>query len=169
MKRAAEPVKKDNFKSLLMFGDICHLPLDHLSSLVDSVSLKQSSPFSLNDTKAHSIESPGCPSLATELYSLQGVPINMYVCMYMLICMYVCYVLLASFPPVRPIQLLVPMIANAENQTKWPGVVSRDVMTHFGGLKGDVYQFSGQVKGKTLLPLPPQVDSMAMAVECQEK
>ncbi len=63
----------------------------------------------------------------------------------------------------------MPIIANAGNQTKWPGVVSRDVISHVGGLKGDVFQFSGQVKGKTLLPLPPQADSMALAIEYQER
>lgn len=38
MKRHAEPVKKENMKSLVMFGDLSHLPVDHLSSLVDTVS-----------------------------------------------------------------------------------------------------------------------------------
>lgn len=37
-KRAAEPVKKENLSTLLTYGDISHLPLDHLSFIVDTVS-----------------------------------------------------------------------------------------------------------------------------------
>lgn len=60
-------------------------------------------------------------------------------------------------------------MANGFNHRKWPEVVSRDVMGHVGGLKGDVFTFSGQVKGKTLLPLPPQADSVARATERGER
>ena len=38
IKRAADPIKKENIKSLLMFGDVSHIPLDQLSYLVESVS-----------------------------------------------------------------------------------------------------------------------------------
>ena len=38
IKRQAEAVKKDNIKSLLMFGDVSHIPLDQLSFVVESVS-----------------------------------------------------------------------------------------------------------------------------------
>ena len=38
IKRQAEALKKDNMKSLLMVGDVSHLPLDQLSFLVESVS-----------------------------------------------------------------------------------------------------------------------------------
>ncbi len=37
IKRAAEQIKKENFKTLLSYGDVCHLPLDHLSFVVDTV------------------------------------------------------------------------------------------------------------------------------------
>lgn len=66
-------------------------------------------------------------------------------------------------------QLLMPVIANNTNHQKWPGVVSRDVMSHVGGLKGEVFTFSGQVKGKTLLPLPPQADAIVKASEQQAR
>ena len=59
-------------------------------------------------------------------------------------------------------------MSNCGNHKKWPSVVSRDIMTHMGGLKGDVFMFSGRVKGKTLLPLPPEADSVAQAVEDKE-
>ena len=63
----------------------------------------------------------------------------------------------------------MPVIANNTNHQKWPGVVSRDVMSHVGGLKGEVFTFSGQVKGKTLLPLPPQADAIVKASEQQAR
>ena len=50
------------------------------------------------------------------------------------------------------------MVSNTKNHQLWPNVVSQDVMKHTGGLKGDVLVLSGQVRGKTYLPLPPQVD-----------
>lgn len=48
-------------------------------------------------------------------------------------------------------------------------MVSKDLMRHIGGFKGEVFLFCGQVKGKTLLPLPPQADLMVKAVECEER
>lgn len=66
-------------------------------------------------------------------------------------------------------QLIVPVIANDTNHLAWPGVVSRDIMQHIGGLKGEVFTFSGEVKGKTLLPLPPQADLMAKAADSQSQ
>lgn len=38
IKRAPEAIKKENVKTLLMFGDVSHIPLDQLSYLVESVS-----------------------------------------------------------------------------------------------------------------------------------
>ena len=38
-KRHAEPIKKDTFHNQVMFGDLCSLPLEHLTSLVETVSL----------------------------------------------------------------------------------------------------------------------------------
>eukprot|EP00731_Ephydatia_muelleri_P036494 Em0265g1a len=99
LKRQADAVKKENIKALLIFGDMSHVPLDQLASIVES--------------------------------------------------------------------LLVPIVANQKNQSKWPKVVSQDLMQHMGGLKGDVLVFTGQVRGKTLLPLPPQADSMVKAAEAQ--
>lgn len=37
VKRQAEVVKADTFRQLIMYGDVAHLPLDHLSSLIESV------------------------------------------------------------------------------------------------------------------------------------
>ena len=62
---------------------------------------------------------------------------------------------------------MVPVVANDTNHTKWPSVVSQDLMRHMGTLKGEVFTFCGQVKGKTLLPLPRQADLVAEAIESQ--
>ena len=40
-----------------------------------------------------------------------------------------------------------------------------DIKRRVGSLKGDVYVVSGLVKGKTLLPLPPQADAAVEAAE----
>ena len=37
-----------------------------------------------------------------------------------------------------------------------------------GGLKGDVQVLSGQVKGKTLLPMSPQAEMATMAVSLDD-
>lgn len=38
LKRQADAVKKENIKTLLVFGDMSHVPLDQLASIVESVS-----------------------------------------------------------------------------------------------------------------------------------
>lgn len=38
IKRTADALKKDNFKEVLLFGDMSQVPLDQLSSVVESVS-----------------------------------------------------------------------------------------------------------------------------------
>ena len=38
VKKRADVVKKDTFKTLIAFGDVAHLPLDQLNSIVESVS-----------------------------------------------------------------------------------------------------------------------------------
>ncbi|XP_077869744.1 dynein beta chain, ciliary-like [Saccoglossus kowalevskii] len=51
-------------------------------------------------------------------------------------------------------EVLVPLLSNPRNHEQWPNVVSQDVLRHIHNLKSSVYVVSGQVKGKTLLPLP---------------
>ena len=48
----------------------------------------------------------------------------------------------------------MPLLGNDHNHEAWPKVVSTDVLRHIRNLKSSVYVVSGQVKGKTLLPLP---------------
>ena len=47
--------------------------------------------------------------------------------------------------------------------------MSKDVIKNIGGLSGDVYMFSGQVKGQTLLPLPPETESVVRAADQEER
>ena len=64
--------------------------------------------------------------------------------------------------------MLLPLLSNGGNHSKWPLVVSGDVLQHVCRLKGDVYVLSGQVKGKTLLPLPQQTESIVQAAIDQQ-
>jgi len=64
----------------------------------------------------------------------------------------------------------VPLLANERNHEQWPRVVSDDLMRHMHHLKSNVYMVSGQVKGKTLLPLPAGAESPETnADQTQEK
>ena len=65
--------------------------------------------------------------------------------------------------------MLVPLLTNSSNHKSWPAVVAKDVLQHMGSFKGEVFLFSGQVKGKTLLPLPPQVDLIVKAADSQRR
>ena len=116
VKNKAEAVKKDTFKTLVGFGDVSHIPLDQLNSMVESVSHDKHTHMTQHNTHTHS-------------------------------------------------QLVFPIMANQGNRGRWPEVVSRDVIKNIGGLSGDVYMFSGQVKGQTLLPLPPETESVVRAAE----
>ncbi|XP_042198221.1 dynein axonemal heavy chain 9 isoform X3 [Callorhinchus milii] len=51
-------------------------------------------------------------------------------------------------------EVVVPVLTNSRNLSRWPQVVSQDVMRHTYGLKSNVFVVVGRVKGKTLLPLP---------------
>ena len=112
IKRNPEAVKKENIKTLLMFGDVSQIPLDQLSYLVESVSTKY-----------------------------------FYLFYYYFV------------------KVLIPLISNPNNNDKWPQVVTEDVVRHVGRFKGEVFVLSGQVKGRTLLPLPSKAESIVEAVE----
>ncbi|OCT60754.1 dynein heavy chain 9, axonemal isoform X2 [Xenopus laevis] len=51
-------------------------------------------------------------------------------------------------------EIVVPILTNSKNHQHWPHVVSQDVMRHVNHLKSRTFVMVGQVKGKTLLPLP---------------
>ncbi|KAG8446024.1 hypothetical protein GDO86_013774 [Hymenochirus boettgeri] len=51
-------------------------------------------------------------------------------------------------------EVLVPILSNQKNHKHWPYVVSQDLLRHVNILKSRTFVMAGQVKGKTLLPLP---------------
>ncbi|NXB03113.1 DYH9 protein, partial [Cnemophilus loriae] len=51
-------------------------------------------------------------------------------------------------------EVIVPILTNRKNHQGWPRVVSQDIIRHVHSLKSTVFKVVGQVKGKTLLPLP---------------
>lgn len=54
--------------------------------------------------------------------------------------------------------MLSPLLNNEHNHEGWPEVVAHDVLRHVQNIKSRVYVVSGQVRGKTLLPLPVGAD-----------
>ena len=67
------------------------------------------------------------------------------------------------------LQILVPLLSNQRNHEQWPAVVSHDVLRHVHSLKSNVFVIAGQVKGKTLLPLPVGSDQVSDACEADER
>ncbi|XP_063077561.1 dynein axonemal heavy chain 9-like [Engraulis encrasicolus] len=61
-------------------------------------------------------------------------------------------------------EVVVPVLSNGRNHNQWPQVVSQDVLRHIHSLKNTVFVASGQVKGKTLLPLPLGSERVEQAV-----
>ena len=49
----------------------------------------------------------------------------------------------------------MPVLANPLNQIGWSDLVSRDLMEKFHSFLAHTYVTIGQVKGRTMLPLPP--------------
>lgn len=66
-------------------------------------------------------------------------------------------------------KILVPLLANPRNHEQWPVVVSQDVLRHVHNLKSSVYVVAGQVKGKTLLPLPVGSEKVQNSNEAEPK
>uniref|UniRef100_A0A8C3PRY4 Dynein axonemal heavy chain 9 n=1 Tax=Calidris pygmaea TaxID=425635 RepID=A0A8C3PRY4_9CHAR len=57
-------------------------------------------------------------------------------------------------------EVIVPILTNQKNHQGWPQVVSQDIIHHVHNLKSTVFMVVGQVKGKTLLPLPAGLESI---------
>lgn len=66
-------------------------------------------------------------------------------------------------------QVVVPVLSNSRNHNQWPHVVSQDIMRHIHSLKNNVFVVAGQVKGKTLLPLPLGSERVEQAVLERDK
>ena len=59
----------------------------------------------------------------------------------------------------------MPLLTCEKNHGQWPAVVSQDVKKHVHTLKSNVYVVSGQVNGKTLLPLPVGTETVEESPE----
>uniref|UniRef100_A0A7N6FAT7 Dynein heavy chain 9, axonemal n=1 Tax=Anabas testudineus TaxID=64144 RepID=A0A7N6FAT7_ANATE len=60
-------------------------------------------------------------------------------------------------------EVVAPLLSNSRNHTEWPQVVSQDILRHVHSLKTGVFVVSGQVQGKTLLPLPAGAERVEQA------
>lgn len=49
----------------------------------------------------------------------------------------------------------MPVLGNPLNQINWSDLVTKDLMDKFHNFMAHTYVTLGQVKGRTLLPLPP--------------
>jgi len=52
-------------------------------------------------------------------------------------------------------EVYMPVMSNPLNMAGWSDLVSKDLMDKFHGFLAHTYVTIGQVKGRTLLPLPP--------------
>ncbi|CAF3394532.1 unnamed protein product [Rotaria sp. Silwood1] len=58
-------------------------------------------------------------------------------------------------------ELLIPLLQNPSNNEAWPKVLSQDILRHALGIKNKVHILNGQMKGKTLLPVPAGTERVA--------
>ncbi|CAM4557085.1 unnamed protein product [Lepidochelys kempii] len=65
-------------------------------------------------------------------------------------------------------EVVAPVLANQKNHHSWPHVVSQDIMHHVHSLKSNIFVVIGQVKGKTLLPLPAGAERMEY-IDCENE
>ena len=56
---------------------------------------------------------------------------------------------------------MVPLFGNVQNQSDWPKVVSTDLVRHINNLKNKTHVISGQMKGKTQLPIPAGAEKVS--------
>ena len=57
------------------------------------------------------------------------------------------------------------LISNEQNHAAWPRVVSHDLQRHVQQLKRHMYVVTGELQGKTLLPLPLSEELITSAVD----
>ncbi|XP_051927996.1 dynein heavy chain 9, axonemal [Hippocampus zosterae] len=60
-------------------------------------------------------------------------------------------------------EVVAPLLSNGQNHTEWPRVVAQDVRHLIHSLKNSVFVMSGQVQGKTLLPLTVDLENVEQA------
>ena len=57
-------------------------------------------------------------------------------------------------------KMLIPLFGNINNQSDWPKVISYDLIRHINNLKNKTHVISGQMKGRTQLPIPVGAEKM---------
>lgn len=65
-------------------------------------------------------------------------------------------------------QVVVPLLSNDRNQSKWTQALSQDMGRHVHALRTNVLVVTGQVQGKTLLAPPAgleRIDQAAIAID----
>ena len=55
----------------------------------------------------------------------------------------------------------MPVFGNSNNQNGWPKVISNDIIRHINNLKNKTYVISGQMRGRTQLPIPPGAEKVS--------
>ena len=56
---------------------------------------------------------------------------------------------------------MVPVFKKPENHKEWPKVISNDLNRHVNALKNKTYVITGQMRGKTQLPIPAGAEKVS--------
>lgn len=64
---------------------------------------------------------------------------------------------------------MAPLLFHSSNHTEWPPALSQEIGRHVHSVKTHVFVVSGQVQGKTLLPLPAGSEKVELAALEMEK
>ncbi|AWP17229.1 putative dynein heavy chain 9 axonemal [Scophthalmus maximus] len=67
------------------------------------------------------------------------------------------------------VQDMAPLLFHSSNHTEWPPALSQEIGRHVHSVKTHVFVVSGQVQGKTLLPLPAGSEKVELAALEMEK
>ena len=65
--------------------------------------------------------------------------------------------------------MFLPVLGNPLNQIGWSDLVSKDLMEKFHAFLAHTYVTIGQVKGRTMLPLPPMDSSSSEKTSSKDK
>ena len=58
------------------------------------------------------------------------------------------------------IDVINTILNNPSNNASWPKVVSAEVRSHGQKLENEVYEITGSIKGRTMLPMPAGLDNI---------
>ncbi|XP_076314627.1 dynein beta chain, ciliary-like [Tachypleus tridentatus] len=72
-----------------------------------------------------------------------------------------------STSPLEQLQVVIdevfaPILCNPQNHRRWPKVIANDIVQHVLDFQSTMFRITGQIKGKTLLPLPPGIEHLDM-------